>query len=200
MSPPPFRPFVALPAAVAVAPVSLGAQQRGAPIARVTAAIRASEIWGPLRFLSDDLLEGRGTGARGGELTVQYLASRFMALGLEPAGDSGTSRQRVPSVAQNPTGARAYTAGGESPRPLRFRQDFVAWSERVPAPSPDERPGIPLSSSVDAASELVFVGFGIAAPEWQWDDFKGVDVREKVLLVLVNDPGRRDSTLFRGGP
>jgi len=90
-----FRPFVALAAACVLAPVSLGAQQRNASIAGVTAAIRASDIWGPLRFLSDDLLEGRGTGARGGELTTQYLASRFMALGLEPMGDSGTFFQRV---------------------------------------------------------------------------------------------------------
>jgi Zn-dependent M28 family amino/carboxypeptidase len=193
-----FRPFVALAAACVLAPVSLGAQQRDASIARVTAAIRASEIWGPLRFLSDDLLEGRGTGARGGELTVQYLASRFMALGLEPAGDSGTYFQRVPIVAQNPTGTLEYTAGGES-RPLRYRQDFVAWSEQVPAaPAPSERPGAPLLGNVDAVGELVFVGFGIAAPEWQWDDFKGVDLRDKILLVLVNDPGLRDSTIFRG--
>ena len=191
------RSILALAAACAVAPVSLGAQQHDAAIARVTAAIRASEIWGPLRFLSDDLLEGRGTGARGGELAVQYLASRFIALGLEPAGDSGTYFQRVPIVAQNPTGTLEYTAGGAS-RALRYRQDFVAWSEQVPAPSPEERPGAPLFSSVDAVSELVFVGFGIAAPEWRWDDFKGVDVRDKILLVLVNDPGLRDSTIFRG--
>jgi Zn-dependent M28 family amino/carboxypeptidase len=192
-----YRSFVALAAACALAPASLGAQQRDASIARVTAAIRASEIWGPLRFLSDDLLEGRGTGARGGELAVQYLASRFMALGLEPAGDSGTYFQRVPIVAQNPTATLEYTAGGPS-RALRYREDFVAWSEQVPPPLPSERPGAPLSSSVEATNELVFVGFGIAAPEWQWDDFKGVDVRDKILLVLVNDPGLRDSTIFRG--
>lgn len=64
------RPFVALAAMCAITPVSARAQQREASIARVTAAIHASEIWGPLRFLSDDLLEGRGTGARGGELSV----------------------------------------------------------------------------------------------------------------------------------
>jgi Zn-dependent M28 family amino/carboxypeptidase len=192
-----FRPILAVVAACVVFPAALTAQQREAPIARVSAAIRASEIWGPLRFLSDDLLEGRGTGARGGELAVQYLASRFMALGLEPVGDSGTYFQRVPIVAQNPTGALEYTAGPTS-RALRYREDFVAWSEQVPPPSPDERPGALLSSSVEAAAELVFVGFGIAAPEWNWDDFKDVDVRDKILLVLVNDPGLRDSTIFRG--
>jgi Zn-dependent M28 family amino/carboxypeptidase len=192
-----FRLFAALAALCAAAPVSLGAQQRDASITRVTAAIRASEIWGPLRFLSDDLLEGRGTGARGGELTVQYLASRFMALGLEPAGDSGTYFQRVPIVAQNPTATLEYSAGGVA-RALRYREDFVAWSEQVPAPSADERPGTPFRSSVDGANELVFVGFGVAAPEWRWDDFKDVDVRDKILLVLVNDPGLRDSTIFRG--
>jgi len=191
------RLFAALAVACAIAPVSLGAQQRDASIACVTAAIRANEIWGPLRFLSDDLLEGRGTGARGGELTVQYIASRFLALGLEPAGDSGTWFQRVPIVAQNPTATLEYTAGVAS-RVLRYREDFVAWSEQVPAPAPGERPGVPIQSSVEATNELVFVGFGIAAPERQWDDFKDVDVQGKILLVLVNDPGLRDSTIFLG--
>jgi Zn-dependent M28 family amino/carboxypeptidase len=191
------RLCIAVATACLVVPATLAAQQREASIARVSAAIRASEIWGPLRFLSDDLLEGRGTGARGGELAVQYLASRFLALGLEPAGDSGTYLQRVPIVAQNPTGALEYTVGGQA-HALRFRQDFVAWSEQVPPPAPDERPGTPVWADVAAANELVFVGFGVAAPEWRWDDFKGVDVRDKILLVLVNDPGLRDSTIFRG--
>jgi Zn-dependent M28 family amino/carboxypeptidase len=155
--------------------------QRGAgPEARAAAAVRAEAYWGPLTFLSDDLLEGRGTGARGADLAAQYLASQFMALGMEPAGDSGTYFHRVPIVTLNP--AATMEVGG---RPLRYREDFVAWAERP-------------ESLLSAAGEVVFVGFGIAAPEWRWDDYRDVDVRGKVLMMLVNDPGLRDSTVFRG--
>jgi Zn-dependent M28 family amino/carboxypeptidase len=191
------RSLAVLATLVALPHVTALAQQRGTPIARVTAAIRPEYVWAPLRFLSDDLLEGRGTSARGGEIAMQYLASEFMALGLEPAGDSGTYFQRVPIVTQNPTATLEYTAGTEA-RPLRFRQDFVAWSEQIPAAPPTERQGAASSSVVEATGEVVFVGFGISAPQYQWDDYKGADLNGKVLLMLVNDPGLRDSTLFRG--
>jgi len=197
MSRPVVRSLAALATLVALSHSGALAQQRASALTRVTAALRPEYVWAPLRFLSDDLLEGRGTGARGGELAVQYIASEFMALGLEPAGDSGTYFQQVPIVAQNPTATLEYTAGGAS-HPLRFREDFVAWSEQVPAPTANERPGEPLQGSVDAANQLVFVGFGISAPEYRWDDYKGTDVTGKILLMLVNDPGLRDSTLFRG--
>jgi Zn-dependent M28 family amino/carboxypeptidase len=181
---------------VALPQFAATAQQRAAsPVARVAAAIRPEAIWAPLRFLSDDLLEGRGTGARGGEIAVQYIASEFMGLGLQPAGDSGTWFQQVPIVSQRPSATMEYTAGGAA-HPLRFRQDFVAWSERIPPG--DAAAGATDSATVDASGEIVFVGFGIAAPENRWDDYKGEDFRGKVLLMLVNDPGLRDSTLFRG--
>jgi len=80
-------------ALAALATTPLAAQQappRRPPEARAIAALRGDVIWSSLRFLSDDMLEGRGTGARGGQITTQYLASQFMALGLEPAGDNGT--------------------------------------------------------------------------------------------------------------
>ena len=189
------RSLAALPLLVALAGPSLPAQQRATPASRVAAAIRGEQVWGPLRFLSDDLLEGRASSARGGELTVQYIASQFMALGLEPAGDSGTYVQRVPIVTLNPT-ATLEVSGGAAPRALRYRDDFVAWSEQVPPPAQSTARGE--TQAIDDSGEIVFVGFGVAAPEWQWDDFKGVDVTGKVLLVLVNDPGLRDSTIFRG--
>ncbi len=185
------RTLALLATLVATPLLHASAQQRAAPIARALAALRPERVWAPLRFLSDDLLEGRGTGARGGELAVQYIASEFMGLGLEPAGDSGTFFQHVPIVTQNPTATLDYAAGADA-RPLRFRQDFVAWSEQVPPQSTAP------SSAVEASGELVFVGFGIAARQYQWDDYKGADLRGKILLMLVNDPGLRDSTLFRG--
>lgn len=149
---------------------------------RVIAALRAETIWSALRFLSDDLLEGRGTGARGGQVTTAWLASQFMALGLEPAGDNGTYFHRVPIVTLVPTATLEVAGGG---RALRYRDDFVAWAERA-------------DTLVSAEAEIVFVGFGISAPEWNWDDYKGVDVRGKVVMMLVNDPGLRNPRIFRG--
>ncbi len=104
MSRPRVHSLAVLATLVALSPFSLQAQRSAAPVSRVTAALRPEAIWAPLRFLSDDLLEGRGTGARGGELAMQYIASQFMALGLEPAGDSGTWFQRVPIVSAVPDG------------------------------------------------------------------------------------------------
>ena len=192
------RSLAVLATLVALSHPAARAQQRAPAITRVTAALRPEAVWAPLRFLSDDLLEGRGTGARGGELAAAYVATQFMALGLEPAGDSGTYFQQVPIVAQNPTATMEYAAGG-APHPLRFREDFVAWSETIPAAPATERRGAVDTAMVNAGGEVVFVGFGAVAPEYGWDDFKGTDVTGKVLLMLVNDPGLRDSTLFRGG-
>jgi Zn-dependent M28 family amino/carboxypeptidase len=189
------RSLAALATLLTLAPLSLAAQQRGAPAQRVASAIRAEQIWGPLRFLSDDLLEGRASSSRGGDIAVQYIASQFMALGLEPAGDSGTYIQRVPIVTLNPT-ATLEASGGPTPRTLRFRDDFVAWSEQVPAQEPARSRAE--WQSQDQTGEVVFVGFGITAPEWQWDDFKGADLTGKIVMVLVNDPGLRDTTIFRG--
>ncbi len=162
------------------APSQLVAQRATGPDARVASMVRADAIWAPLKFLSDDLLEGRGTARRGGELAAAFIASQFMALGLEPAGDSGGYLQHVPIVALNPS--PDLSLGSER---LRYREDYVAWAER-----PD--------TLVHAAGELVFVGYGIAAPEWQWDDYKGVDLCGKILLMLVNDPGLRNPDIFRG--
>ena len=169
--------------------------QSTTPESRATRALRASAFWGPLRFLSSDVLEGRGTGARGGQLTEQYLAAQFMALGLEPAGDSGTYFHRVPIVTLVPDASLDITQGAPA-RSLRFRDDFVMWAEQAPAQPARNAPLPP--QTVDATGEVVFVGFGISAPEWQWDDYQGLDVRGKVLMMLVNDPGLRDTTIFRG--
>ena len=170
--------------ATATIAAPLAAQRSPSPDSRVIAQLRPAAIWSALRFLADDALEGRGTGARGGDLAALYLAAQFMALGLEPAGDSGTYFHQVPIVTLVPTATLTAT-GGPLPQSLRYREDFVAWAERA-------------DSAVTATAELVYVGFGISAPEWGWDDYKGLDVRGKILLMLVNDPGLRDPAIFRG--
>ena len=171
-------------ATLLVAASPLAAQRSALPDARVAALVRADAIWAPLKFLSSDLLEGRGSARRGGDLAVQYIASQFMALGLEPAGDSGTFFQHVPIVALNPSPVLAVQ-GGAPARELAYRDDYVAWSERA-------------DTLAQAAGELVFVGYGITAPEWQWNDYKGMDLRGKILLMLVNDPGIGNPAIFRG--
>jgi len=170
------RPTVLLVTALAglislAGAASLSAQDGAAP-----AGITPREIDAHLRFLSSDLLEGRAPATRGGELAEQYIASQLKVFGVDPGVGDSSYFQRVPIdvVKADPKTIRV-TASGKANANLRFTDDVVVWA----------------GSATDASSargELVFVGYGAAAPEYKWDDFKGTDVRGKVLLVLVNDP------------
>ncbi|MEK7241034.1 MAG: M28 family peptidase [Gemmatimonadota bacterium] len=137
--------------------------------------ISATEIDGYLRFLSSDLLEGRAPATRGDRLTVEYLASQLRAFGVEPPAN-GSYLQKVPIdiIDARPATMRAEAAGKATVR-LRYPDDVVLWG------------GSAVEKSA-ARAELVFVGYGAVAPEYQWNDFKNVDVKGKILLVLVNDP------------
>src|SRR5467141_4157827 len=137
-----------------------------------------------LRFLSSDLLEGRAPATRGGRLAAEYIAAQFQAMGLQPAGENGSYFQPVALVGMTPHPAFAWGKASALDS-LVYRDGFVAWGERPEA-------------DVFATGDVVFVGYGIRAPEWQWDDYKGTDLRGKVLLMLVNDPGLVDSTVFLG--
>jgi Zn-dependent M28 family amino/carboxypeptidase len=150
-----------------VTPALAAAQQRP----RIT----TSEIDGHLRFLSSDLLEGRAPATRGGRLAAEYIASQLRAAGVEP-GVSGSWFQSVPVdvVTAEPSSIRA-SATGRATATLRYPDDIVIWAGSA-------------TNASAATGEVVFVGYGAAAPEYRWDDFKGVDVRGKILLVLVNDP------------
>src|SRR5262249_36208316 len=143
-----------------------------------------------LQFLSSDRLEGRGTGQPGGDAAASYIAERFRAIGLEPAGDHGTYDQAVPLVGTEtqPSSTLAFSGAAASIAP-RYLEDFVLWSEAQ-------------ESAVACDAELVFVGYGIVAPEYDWDDYKGADVKGKMLLMLVNDPpspGPTDDPNFFAG-
>lgn len=157
----------------------------GAPLG--AQEIKEREIRAHLEFLSSDLLEGRAPASRGGALTEAYLAAQLRYLGLEPA-SNGSYLQRVPIdvVAAQRSSIRAM-ASGKAHRQLRYSDDIVVWA------------GSSTESSV-AKAPVVFVGYGVNAPEFRWDDFKGVDVRGKILLVLVNDPPApaREPQLFGG--
>jgi Zn-dependent M28 family amino/carboxypeptidase len=137
-----------------------------------------------LKYLADDLLEGRAPATRGGRLAARYIAAQFQALGLEPAGMDSSFFQPVALVGMTPRPSFVWGRGAAT-RALRYRDDFVAWAERS-------------EPHTVADGDVVFVGYGISAAEWRWDDYKDADVRGKVLLMLVNDPGLQDSTVFNG--
>jgi Zn-dependent M28 family amino/carboxypeptidase len=129
-----------------------------------------------IRALSSDDFGGRAPGSQGEELTVQYLQTLFRSFGLEPGNPDGTFLQSVPlvGITPDPKMQLSLTGHGHTLN-LKYQNDFVAQTRRVIESSP-----------LDA--EIIFAGYGVQAPEFQWDDFKGVDVKGKILVVLVNDP------------
>jgi Zn-dependent M28 family amino/carboxypeptidase len=167
------RPTVLLTVAfVSVLSVANASAQTGGTPARIT----PEEIDAHLRFLSSDLLEGRAPATRGGRLAEEYIASQLKTFGVRPGVGDTSYFQRVPIdvVKADPKTIRV-TASGKANANLRFTDDVVVW------------PGSATDAST-AHGELVFVGYGATAPEYKWDDYKGTDVKGKILLVLVNDP------------
>lgn len=148
--------------------------------------VTPAELAAHVRFLSSDLLEGRGPGTRGDLLAQEYLEAQLRLAGLAPAFGGGY-RQEVPFRIVTPDASMRLTgsaAGRETP-PATFGTDFVALFPRA------ETGGL-------VEGEVVFAGYGIAAAQWGWDDFAGLDARGKVLLVLAGEPGGDDPTLFEG--
>ena len=149
--------------------------------------INPDRIRAHVRFLSHDLLEGRGTGQRGGDIAAEYIATQFALYGLKPAGDNGTYMQKVPMVGVTPAPETtfAFVAANGQTTALKPLDEYVAYNE-------SQTP----QAEIDAP--IVFVGYGISAPEYNWDDYKGVDVAGKVLLMLVNEPPSQDPKFFKG--
>ncbi|MGC2402452.1 MAG: M28 family peptidase [Acidobacteriaceae bacterium] len=159
------------------------------PSARQAAGtIDPEKIRAHVRFLADDLLEGRGPGTRGGQLAAEYIATQFALAGARPAGENGTYFQAVPLMAVH-TDAQKTTftllpAQG-APIELKYGEDYVT-KDQTGAPS------------VDLNAPIVFVGYGIDAPEYQWNDYQGIDVKGKILLAIVNEPPSNDEHFFQG--
>src|SRR5438445_9353031 len=147
-------------------------------------AVNTAAMDAHLKYLADALLEGRAPATRGGRLASRYIAAQFQALGLDPAGPEGSYFQPVALVGMMSRPSLVWGRGGAT-RPLKYLDEFVAWAERPEA-------------HLVTDGDVVFVGYGARAPEWQWEDYKDTDVRGKVLLMLVNDPGLQDSTVFNG--
>jgi len=128
------------------------------------------------KALASDDFEGRAPGTPGEDRTVAFLVDQFKKAGLQPGNTDGTYIQKVPLVGITPSPAPLVFKKGSATETLKWKDDVVAWTKHV-APS---------ASITD--SELVFVGYGVVAPEFNWDDYKGLDVKGKTLVMLVNDP------------
>jgi Zn-dependent M28 family amino/carboxypeptidase len=173
--------------------VPLGSHAAPRPLESGTAAISTNSLLARTATLASDYFEGRGPGTRGEERTTSWLIDQFRALGLKPGGTNGSWVQEVPMVGVKSETRLSLKQNGQS-ESLVFPQDFVSWS-------PIQRESVSVQDA-----ELVFVGYGVVAPEYNWDDFKGVDVRGKIVVMLINDPpvpdpkdpSRLDDAMFRG--
>ncbi|MCU0976448.1 MAG: M28 family metallopeptidase [Steroidobacteraceae bacterium] len=158
-------------------------------VQRATLAINEAVYRTHVAKLASDEFEGRAPGSPGERKTVEYLEQQFLALGLQPV-DGASFRQQVPlvEITAVPAQARLGFAGGGRQMDLALGEDMVIGTRRVQP------------SSAISDSEVVFVGYGVVAPEYGWNDYEGLDMRGKTALILVNDPGygSGDPGLFRG--
>ncbi|MCX7060359.1 MAG: M28 family peptidase [Gammaproteobacteria bacterium] len=175
--------------AIAAEPAATPYAAAGLPpaVAAAAAGIDAERIRSHVRFLSHDLLEGRGTGSRGGDIAAEYLATQFALAGLKPAGDDGSYLQKVRFAGSQTldTSSLSFAPNDGEALPLKLFDDYVVSNHT-------------LTENVRIDAPLVFVGYGIEAPEYQWDDYKGVDVRGKIALIIINEPPSTDPKFFKG--
>jgi Zn-dependent M28 family amino/carboxypeptidase len=139
-------------------------------------AIDADGLLVHTKVLSSDEYEGRAPGTKGEELTVKYISEQFKRVGADPGNTNGTYVQKVPLVGITPEPAPLVLQKNEQKQTLKWKDDVVAWTKHVAD-----------KASLDN-SDMVFVGYGVVAPEFNWDDYKGVDVKGKTIVMLVNDP------------
>jgi Zn-dependent M28 family amino/carboxypeptidase len=173
--------------------VARGQVAMPAALQKASAAVSAERLRAEDQFISDDLFEGRYPGLRGGELAAKYIATQFAVMGLTPAGDNGTFLQQVQFVGMKPipeqTSLVLERAQGAAVA-LKFGDDYAASNQT-------------LTPSVSFDAPIVFVGYGVTAPEYGWDDYVGpdgrpIDVKGKVILCIVGDPPSDDPKFFGG--
>ncbi len=164
------------------------AQAVPAAVKTAEQSINAERIRAHVRFLADDLLEGRGPGLRGAEIAAKYMATQFALDGLKPGGDDGTYLQQVKFVGMKVVPAKtSYALEPKSGAaiPLVYGDDYTVSDQALGAVANFDAP-------------IVFVGYGVKAPEFGWDDYAGVDVKGKVVLCIVGDPPSDDPKFFGG--
>lgn len=157
------------------------------------ASITADDLLSHIKVLSSDEFEGRAPGTKGEELTTRYLVEQFQAFGLKPGNPDGSYLQKVPLVGFRGQPSVSFSAGRKK-LDLKFPDDIVAMSRRFV-------PEVKVENS-----DVIFVGYGVVAPEYGWDDYKRVDVKGKTLVMLVNDPAvpdpndstKLDANMFKG--
>jgi Zn-dependent M28 family amino/carboxypeptidase len=162
--------------------------QKTATIQSAEASVSGERIREQDKFISDDLFEGRYPGLRGGELAAKYIATQFALQGLKPAGDNGTYLQQVDFVGMTAKPAETsfeFEPKSGGPMLLKFGDDFTVANQTL----------TPVAN-IDAP--IVFVGYGITAPEFNWNDYAGVDVKGKVIFCIVGDPPSDDPKFFAG--
>ena len=174
------------------APVTRGADTAVTPLADLP-SIDQHRVQEHIRTLSSDEFQGRLPGTAGEDLTVKYISEQYQASGLEPGNPDGSWVQKVPLVGITGKPSALTIASGAQETTLTYGDDMIAWTRQVAD-----------QVTLDA-SEMIFVGYGVEAPEFNWDDYKGIDATGKTLVMLVNDPavtgadGQPDPSVF-GGP
>jgi hypothetical protein len=156
-------------------------------------AITPDGLLAHIKVLASDEFEGRSPGTKGEELSVKYITDQFKKIGLKPGNPDGTYTQEVPLAGIKSEPRMSFIIGDKT-MDLKYSDDFVASSARL-------QPEIKIEKS-----GLVFVGYGVVAPEYGWDDYKNVDVRGKTLLMLIGDPpvpdpkdpSKLDDKMFKG--
>ncbi len=175
---------------------ALAAQQIPPAVKAAEASIDPEKIRAHVKFLSDDLLEGRGPGLRGAEIAAQYIATQFALDGLKPGGDNGTYLQQI-----NFVGMKAIpdkTTMSLVPKKPSTEMSIDLYSYDLKYGDDYTVSNQTLTPSVDIDAPIVFVGYGVTAPEFGWDDYAGIDVKGKVILCIVGDPPSNDPAFFGG--
>jgi Zn-dependent M28 family amino/carboxypeptidase len=184
--------LIVLCAAAAVAGVALASAPIPTEVDEVARAqITKNTLEAPIRFLASDELEGRGPASRGDALARLYLQTQLQQLGFEPGGPMKDGKPQwqqpfdIVGITSQAPKTWTFRANNGKDVSLQYYQDFIASS------------GVQSDTSVIEDAEVVFVGYGIEAPEYKWNDFKGMNLKGKVLLMLNNDP-ESDPKLFAG--